>query len=63
MVAIFHAKRVALAHLYLVRGKYACRGVGMVIYADTARTVMKKAASMGVLTATKEMSSLSLSRF
>lgn len=40
MVAIFHAKRVALAHLYLVRGKYACRGVDMAIYADIARFVV-----------------------
>ena len=31
--------------------------------ADTTGTVIEKAASMGVLTATKEMSSLSLSRF
>jgi hypothetical protein len=36
---------VALAHLYLIRGKHACRGVGVAIYADTTRImVIEKAA-------------------
>lgn len=45
VVALFHAKRVALAHLYLVRGQYVIRCMGMAIYADTTRIVVKEKAA------------------
>jgi hypothetical protein len=45
VVAVFHAKRLAVAARYLVHGKYVVRGVGVVIYADTTRFVVKKKAA------------------
>ena len=42
LVAILHAKRLAVATRYLVHGKYVVGGVGVVIYAFTSRVVKKK---------------------
>jgi hypothetical protein len=42
VVAIFHAKRLAVATRYLVHGKYVVGGVGVVIYAFTSRVVNRK---------------------
>ena len=42
VVAILHAKRLAVATRYLVHGKYVVGGVGVVIYAFTSRVVKRK---------------------
>lgn len=42
LVAVLHAKRLAVATRYLVHGKYVVGGVGVVIYAFTARAVNRK---------------------
>ena len=42
VVAVFHAKRLAVATRYLVHGKYVVGGVGVVIYAFTSRFVKRK---------------------
>ena len=42
MATIFHAKCLAVATRYLVHGKCAVRGVGVVIYAFTSRVVKRK---------------------